>query len=772
MDETLKSSPTGKPPIKDVNFALEAANVPVGDSTLLSKLSEMRTEFSKDLKDEDSRKQLRDALIPTLERVNHDKTVINHLTDLFNGKNLAELAEELNRFFDLAKEISETKSSTEQVFEGDLSPASYLNFIDKTALSAVAGAAGLSAIAAMFSSKGRAAAAGIGATGAIGYAVGSALLKSDTSPKISPKSRKIMKHFGFDKLKINPSYVNAIFYGFLCCRHSSRLTNKQILEFIKTDGSQNYELFIGGSAYFQPYYEKRLDEEGRAEFRRVLTTILHKLQKDTTYTFKETDCFANALFYHMNQATDISGFEREDLPESVRASKDEPDNTELEEGAPETIPNGRLFSKLEPLETLTDLASLGWTELQDRMLVDGDGVWLTCIAFDTAAKGADVTVKINEILAKQGLVTSPANSIKVIGVNADAKRFYVRLGALSAPQDTHKAAKFFNPWASILSSSAFAGEHMMVSADSRTYDYWALNPVSRIRLSMAGVTDDFSVIAKRFPIDVTKREIKGFGNFSNEAALKAVNKGLFDHLQSIVKSEPKYIENDIRFYPLIAQMLKQALSDITNVGQKMKLITEVKAQTDLLTMYKLLLDHLSSSQMQKHKESIPDGKKSAFEFVHLMKGKYGPKYEKLIWQYAHTLISKTHRGELLSIVQLRDEAQNLSDIKYPELYKLVSDKLARHIEILEMIYKNPAKMPLETRIKLAPQRFHLITQQRQAETIVESGTNVSYKRFTITQKTDTLKHLTPRSELSSGYACYDDFEGEVSGISFVYSRLK
>ena len=462
MAETLKSSPSGKPPIKDVNFALEAANVPVGDSTLLSKLSEMRTEFSKDLKDEDSRKQLRDALIPTLIRVKHEQSVIDRLTSLFEGKDLAELAEELNRFFDLAKEISETKSSTEQVFEGDLSPASYLNFIDKTALSAVAGAAGLGAIAAMFSSKGRAAAAGIGATGAIGYAVGSALLKSDTSPKISPKSRKIMKHFGFDKLKINPSYVNAIFYGFLCCRHSSRLTNKQILEFIATDGSKNYELFIGGSAYFQPYYEKRLDEEGRAEFRRVLTTILHKLQKDKTYKFEETDCFANALFYHMNQATDISGFDREDLPESVRASKDEPDNTESDDGAPETISNGGLFSKLEGKETLTDLASLDWGQLQERMLVDGDGVWLTCIAFDAKAKGADVTAKIIQILARQGLVTSPANSIKVIGVNADAKRFYLRLGALSAPQDDHTAANSFNfPKAFGLSSSAFAGEHMM-----------------------------------------------------------------------------------------------------------------------------------------------------------------------------------------------------------------------------------------------------------------------------------------------------------------------
>ena len=219
-------------------------------------------------------------------------------------------------------------------------------------------------------------------------------------------------------------------------------------------------------------------------------------------------------------------------------------------------------------------------------------------------------------------------------------------------------------------------------------------------------------------------------------------------------------------------MLKQALSDITNVGQKMKLITEVKAQTDLLTMYKLLLDHLSSSQMQKHQESIPDGEKSAFEFVNHMKKKYGAKYEKLIWQYAHTLISKTHRGELLSIVQVREKAQNLSDIKYPELYKLVSDKLERHIEILETIYNKPDSMPLETRIKLAPQRFNLITNHRQVETIVESDTNLTYKRFTITQKTDTLKHLTPHWELSSGYACYSDFEGEVSGISFVYSRLK
>ena len=206
---------------------------------------------------------------------------------------------------------------------------------------------------------------------------------------------------------------------------------------------------------------------------------------------------------------------------------------------------------------------------------------------------------------------------------------------------------------------------------------------------MAGVTDDFSEIAKRFPIDVTKREIKGFGNFSNEAALKALNQGLFDHLQSIVKSNPELTsaevallkrsikigesiqlpsqdpKKDIRFYPLIAQMLKQALSDMTDEAQKMKLITEVKAQTDLLTMYTLLLDELSSAKMQKHQESIPDGEESAFKFAAEMKDKYDDKYEKLIWQYAHTLISTTHRGQLLSQVRVSDSEPALKNIKYP-----------------------------------------------------------------------------------------------------------
>ena len=98
----------------------------------------------------------------------------------------------------------------------------------------------------------------------------------------------------------------------------------------------------------------------------------------------------------------------------------------------------------------------------------------------------------------------------------------------------------------------------------------------------------------------------------------------------------------------------------------------------------------------------------------------------------------------------------------------MSKKLVRHIEILETIYKKPDSMPLETRIKLAPHRFYLMASGC-TETINYDSLDISNKNHVITEK---IKGVKSFSDLPSGYARYDNFTGNVTGISFVYSRSK
>lgn len=751
------------PSYDSMNLALEAYDIQLQDSNLLELLQEHFSEFSEKLTQDHLRQPLIEKVVELLTKVGFRKgaktieDINNQIKPEAGNRNqlIKQLAEELNRFNDLARHTMDYSTIRQDILP-ELSAEGFLKHLDKAAISGSYALGGVGLFSALLSKRGRA----IGMAG--GAVVGAAklgldaLTKSEVQQAMIPNALKIIKHFKLEKA--NVSMINAIFYGFFKDKNLARVSIPQIEEFIEA-GTKNKDLIIDRSPYLRPYYSK-LSFDQQAEFREVLDSIVSVLKEDKAYkalnsSQQQSRLFASELFRHINNSTDIVGYSRDELNPRLRMQIDDYSSDAFQEA--EVARSFNIFTlKLENLEELTA------DTLLSNLFRDYDGNAFTKISLTASPAPTErqVVDKIVGLLAARGLKSHGLVTVYHTSIADDkSKVYHVSLGPVGAIDDDPR-----NFMGNRLSYSfSAAGEHLVKSLDKASFQYNALDHYGLLRLKFAGVTSTSAEILRRFPF-TKELKFKTFESISSNDSYKAALTNLKSKIEQYAqKFQSNFEQNNPRFMSYVAFMLQKFIEK--NNGQEkvvFDMFTSLNSASSLLQMFHLLVEGLSHNDFISYTQHNPEATSdnNYLKFVEEMQKLEGGKLDgaqATIWRYAHALRFPLSANAILGI------SINTAE-DYAKAYERAVKMCTKHLQIMPLLYSKPDPYKASTLIKLAEARFDLqvnklLTEKHYNDSTRKSGEikNSKYIIAEIAEVNTENSGSHPRifRKLPEGYAIYE-----------------
>jgi hypothetical protein len=570
----------------------------------------LRSYFDKDnvvIKD-DSRRHSLVNLLKTLFKNINERGVVRELNTIKD--NSQALSDFLNKLAEFVTYHANFSSTSEAVLQ--FQPSSLLLHVNKMALTGAITTMTFGSILAMRSAAVRGAATGAGLIGGAAYlAVDALMTDTNAEVKLLQHARTLISHFSLSE-KIPAMVLNSLFLPFITEASVSRVTCKEMQDFVESKGRKHYDKIVNKSVILKHVLSSASSQIKDIYFEQM-GKVIAKIQAGRHTTFTNGAMFAGELNMYMKEqvmptikpetevdniisapapapatpatlGSNISAY-NSNMPLHFSTMIEVSKKQALNATIPKDYETLFDFSRTAELTPGTPAIPATLASIDDikgiHTDLSGNSYFVINLPDTRSAEMlAQVKTAVDEYLKHRGIDVS--ENIQTLGFTTRGSDVFVPVVVSNLL--TGNQVRSVAPGTSY---SALRGRVDLENLNAGTFEYYFNNPAERILLKLAGleiVNDTDLNHHGNIPTDDWPKNLGSVPD-SLTALANALKSKVESHLNT-----PGSL-NTIVLYRLLSELLKTAITPRTNVAQLAALFRTLNGAMTISEMVQHCLKH-------------------------------------------------------------------------------------------------------------------------------------------------------------------------------------
>ena len=579
----------------------------------------LRSYFDKDnvvIKDDSRRHSLVNLLKTLFKNINEGGVVRELNTIKDNSQALSDFLNKLAEFVTYHANFSSTSEAVLQ-----FQPSSLLLHVNKMALTGAITTMTFGSILAMRSAAVRGAATGAGLIGGAAYlAVDALMTDTNAEVKLLQHARTLISHFSLSE-KIPAMVLNSLFLPFITEASVSRVTCKEMQDFVESKGRKHYDKIVNKSVILKHVLSSPSSQIKDIYFEQM-GKVLDKIKTGRPSTFTNPAKFAGELNMYMKEEVMPTIKPETEVDNIISAPAPAPAPAAPAAPAPTLDPNISDYNSNMPLHFSTMIEASKKQALNATIPKDYESLFdfdnnatLTPATSATPATPASIddiegihtdlsgnsyfviklpdtpTTRSAEMLAQ--VKTAVDEYLKHRGIDVSAN--IQTLGFTTNGSDVFVPVVVSNlltgnqvrSVAPGTSYSALRGRVNLENLNTGTFEYYFNNPAERILLKLAGLEIVNDTDLNRHGDIPTDDWPKNLGSVPD--SLTALANALKSKVESHLNTPGSL--NTIVLYRLLSELLKTAITPRTNEAQLAALFRTLNGAMTISEMVQHCLKH-------------------------------------------------------------------------------------------------------------------------------------------------------------------------------------